>query len=111
MEKLIYAFIVSIIIGILSSGFSVALSIKVINAIFVGVLMSDILLLGFYMPNLISNTDDSDLNYVFVYIIISFLFYMIYIPYVLVRNNGNCICKSLRCSEYSYLDSLSEQNQ
>ena len=105
MEKIIFAFAISVIIGILASIFAIVLGINILNGIFIYFLISDTMIIGLYLPDIIADTNKNDLNYVFGYFIVSCLFYLIYIPYALIKNNTNkCIkCQPrIPCSRRDY---------
>lgn len=86
------------------------MSIKVINAIFVGVLLSNIIIVGLYIPDMIADTRKDDMVYVIAYVILCIFFYAVYFPYVLLKNNRDCIIKCKCCHRYSYLDELNSES-
>lgn len=109
MYKLIYSFSISILVGILAAIFSASLRIKVINSIFIGLLISDILQIIFYIPDIISSSNQDEVWYTIIYIILSLIFYILYIPYTLISSTSSaCICKRCRPSEYDKLLDPSE---
>lgn len=102
MLKIIYAFIVSILVGLVTLAFSIILSIKTINSIFIGLLISNVILVGMYIPDMINNTMENDLIYIIAYTVICFIFYLFYIPYILIINN--CYFRLKCCNRDNYLE-------
>lgn len=102
MEKLALAFIISIILGIISSIFLIILGIRVKNIFLPGILVSDLILFIFYNHEIIYTPNIDDLFYIFIYYFFSVLFLIGYLSYLFISISSNrCICKSCRKSNYS----------
>ena len=100
-DKLIVAFICSIISGMVITLLAISVSMRTFTSIFFGFIASDIVLLGVYASDIINNSNNIDLVYVFYYILGTIVFIVTSGMYTLIRSNSHrCVCRCCRNYEY-----------
>jgi len=104
MEKLIITFSISIIAGIILCLFMIAFHIRLGNAIITGLFLSDIILFGVYITDIINNINSDDTFFVLIYLLVSLVVYGIYIPFAYINyTSDRCICRCCRKNNYDQL--------
>lgn len=104
MEKLLFAFLISIISGFVCTLLGVAVSLRAFTAIFFGLTISDVILMALYSSEIISNSNNPDLVYVFFYILGSVIVILSSGLYTLIRSNSSrCVCRCCRNYDYEEL--------
>lgn len=101
MQKILFTFLISLTSGSFLSIALIALSIRVFSSLFFGFFLSDIIMISMYSYDIVTNSNNDDLFYVFFYIISTIGILIASGMYILIRNNSDrCICKCCIRNKY-----------
>jgi len=101
MEKIIYSWLISILISSIFIIFLLIIGVKIKNIIVPFFLVLDLGLFFFYRNDIIKNNNISDLFYIYSFYAFSAIICALYSSYIFItKRSGRCVCGKCRNPDY-----------